>query len=54
MGGHLDCTRTSTKKLGREAVRIWVRAITDMKVKDQWWFGLRAYNRDDPPPQVTY
>ena len=54
MGGHLDCTRTRTMKLDRETVRIRVRAISDLKVKDKWWFGLRAYNRDDPPPRVTH
>ena len=53
MSGHRDSTRTSTEKLDRETLRTRVRAITDLKVDEKWWFGMHAYTRDSRPPQVT-
>ena len=53
MSGHLDSTRTCTVKLDRETVRDRVRAITELKLDEKWWFGTQAYTRNYPPPQVT-
>ena len=50
MSRHLDCTRTCTV---RQEVRDRVHAITELKIPDKWWFGMLAYTRDDPPPEVT-
>ena len=53
MSGHKDCTRTCTVRLNREEVRDRVRAITELKLDEKWWFGMMAYTRNDPPPQVN-
>ena len=52
MGGHLDCTRTSTAQMDRDEVRNRIRHITDLKIDEKWWFGMRPYTRQDRPPQV--
>ena len=53
MSGHRDCSRTCTVRLDREEVRDRVRAITELKLGEKWWFGIMACTRNDPPPQLN-
>ena len=53
MSGHLDCTQIFTVRLDRDEVLDRVRAITELKIPDKWWFGMLACTRDDPLPEVT-
>ena len=43
-GLHLD--------LHRDEVRDRVRAITELKIPDMWWFGMQPYTQENPPPKV--
>ena len=53
MSSHKDSTRTCTVRLNREEVRDRVHAITELKLDEKWWFGMMAYTRNDPSPQVN-
>ena len=50
MASHLDCTRTLIVKLTGDEVRERVRAIIELTIPKEWWFGKTPYNRKRAPP----
>ena len=52
MSGRLDPTRISTFQMDLEDVLHRMKMITDLKVDDSFDFGLKPYNRRQPPPVV--
>jgi len=52
MSGRRDPTRISTFQMDMEEFLHRMHTITTLKVTKDFRFGLRAYNRRDPPPVV--
>lgn len=49
-----DPTRTSTIELTREQVISWVMTIAELKLSDDWWFGMEPYCQNNAAPKVNH
>ena len=54
MSGRMDPTRTSTLAISHGELYRQCRGIASVPKMKKWQWGLRAYTRNDPPPQVCF
>ena len=52
--GRLDPSRMTTIELTKAQVRLRVKAIAESSMTDDWEWGIPPYDRENPPPIVSY